>query len=158
MARPSALGILFSVMLSSAGCTPSDDGEQRRETELAALEMVGERYANAVRSGDVEAFADLFTQDASYAANNGQFLTGREEILAAAREWFQVPMQPTGRTLRAEVQGRLAYLVQEYSNEVRLPNGTSVTTTGKSLGVFRREKDGSWKIEALVVNRDPESR
>lgn len=117
----------------------------------------GERFVNTVRSGDVDAFADLFTEDATYAANNGQFLSGREEILAAAREWFQVPMQPTGRTLRAEVQGPLAYLVQEYSNEVRLPNGTSRTITGKTLGVFRRE-DGRWKIEALVVTRDPESR
>ena len=80
------------------------------------------------------------------------------EILAAAQEWFQVPMKPTGKTLRAEVQGSMAYVVQEYSNEVHLPNGPTLTVTGKSLGVFRRENDGTWKIEALVVNRDPESK
>lgn len=68
---------------------PSYDGEQGRETELAEIEAVADRFAGAVRSGDVEDFAELFTEDATYAANNGQFLEGRGEILAAAREWFR---------------------------------------------------------------------
>ena len=158
MPRALVLNILFTAMLSSAGCNSSDDDEQRRETELAEIEAIAAGFAGAVRSGDVEGFAELFTEDATYAANNGQFLGGREEILAAEAEWFQVPMKPTSRTLRAKVQGQLAYVVQEYSNEVRLPNGHTLTITGKSLGVFRRESDGRWKIEALVVNRDPEGK
>jgi len=158
MPRALVLNILFTAMLSSVGCNSSDDDEQRRETELAEIEAIAAGFAGAVRSGDVEGFAELFTEDATYAANNGQLLESRGDILAAAREWFQVPMKPTSKTLRAEVQGGLAYLVQEYSNEVHLPNGPTLTITGKSLGVFRREKDGTWKIEALVVNRDPESK
>ena len=162
MLRALALNIIFAAVLSCVGCNPFDDGSEDggrvRDAELAAIEAVAERFGSAVISGDVEGFAELFTEDATYAANNGQFLGGREEILAAAAEWFQVPMKPTSRTLRAKVQGQLAYVVQEYSNEVRLPNGHTLTITGKSLGVFRRESDGRWKIEALVVNRDPEGK
>jgi ketosteroid isomerase-like protein len=66
-------------------------------------------------------------------------------------------MQPSVSTVRAKLHGDLAYLVQRCSNAVRMPNGTSVTVTGNSLAIFARQEDGSWKIQELVVNRDPKS-
>jgi uncharacterized protein (TIGR02246 family) len=140
------------------GCEQSQQTEASESSKLAAVHAVADSFAESYRAGDAEAFANLFTEEAIYGANNGQLLQGREEILAAARQWVKVPQEPTRETLRAEVAGGVVYLFERYANEVRMPNAPVQTVTGKSLAVFREQQDGSWKIEALVVNRDPPER
>lgn len=142
-------------LLLSAGCGGVDEGGAASDADLEAIHAVSDSFEQAVRDQDPERFAALFTDDATYASNDGRLWESREEILAAARQWMRVPQRPKGRTVRAEVSEDLAYLVEEYSSEVQPPESAPVTVTGRSMAVFRRQEDGGWKIEALVVNRDP---
>lgn len=146
--------LLLALALLS-GCGAVDESPATSDADLEAIHAVDDSFVRAVRDQDPERFAALFTEDATYAANNGELWESREEILAAARQWMRVPQRPTGRTVRAEVGEDVAYLFKEYSSEVQPPESEPVTVTGSSLAVLRRQEDGGWKIEALVVSRDP---
>lgn len=149
-----SVSVLLALALLS-GCGGVDESPATSDADLEAIHAVGDSFVRAVRDQDPERFAALFTDDATYAANTGELWESREEILAAARRWMRVPQRPTGRTIRAEVSGDVAYLFEEYSSEVQPPESEPVTVTGSSMSVLRRQEDGGWKIEALVVNRDP---
>lgn len=143
-----ALGVLWS-------CTGPEDPRSTGSANLSAVHTVADSFVIAVRQQDPEQFAALFTEDATYASNDGRLWQGREEILGAAREWMQIRQVPERTTVEAEVAGDVAYLLELYTTEIELPNASNQTVTGKSLTVFRRQEDGSWRIHALVVNRDP---
>jgi uncharacterized protein (TIGR02246 family) len=113
--------VVAAALLASLGCSPVHGPDRDQSSELEAIEATANRFVNAVRSGDADALSELFTRDAIYAANNGQLLQGQDEILRAARQWVQTPMQPSVSTLRAKVHGDFAYLFQRYSNAVRMP-------------------------------------
>lgn len=139
------------------GCEGQESGHEQDAASLDRIDAVADTFLMAIRQQEPEMFAQLFTPDATYAANDGSLWEGREEILAAAREWMQVPQDPSRTVVETEVLGDFAYVLDRYTSSVDLPNGPQMSVTGKSLAVFERQEDGSWRIAALVVNRDPET-
>lgn len=123
--------------------------------DLATVQAVADSFVLAVREQDPERFADLFTPDATYASNDGRLWTSRDEVLANARQWMRVLQEPTRTTVHTEVGEEFAYLLEAYSSVIHLPDQPPQTVTGHSLAVFEKQDDGTWKIDALVVNRDP---
>lgn len=122
---------------------------------IAGIQPVADSFAAAVRDQDPERFARLFTEDATYASNDGRLWENRDEIREGARDWMRVLQEPTSTTIDAEVFGDGAYVFQRYSSVIHLPDGRRPTVSGCSLAVFERQADGTWKIAALIVNRDP---
>lgn len=137
------------------GCAQPEDGRSTDTAELAAVDAVVDSFGRAVLEQDPERFSELFTVDATYASNDGQLWQSREEILEGARQWMRVPQVPSRTRVKAEVVGNVAYVFEEYSSDVQFPERPPQTVTGRSLAVLRLQEDGSWKIDALVVNRDP---
>jgi hypothetical protein len=81
-------------LLVTLGCSPVHGPDRDQSSELEAIEATANRFVNAVRSGDADALSDVFTRDAIYAANNGQFLQGQDEIRRAAREGYKHRCSP----------------------------------------------------------------
>lgn len=133
----------------------SDVDRPAADEAIAGIEAVADSFAAAVRDQDPERFACLFTSDATYVSNDGHLWENRDEVREAARDWMQVLQEPTSTTVATEVFGDVAYLLQRYSSVIHLPDGRRPTVAGYSLAVLKEQADGTWKIAALVVNRDP---
>lgn len=138
--------------------TPSQEVDADRpatDEAIAGIQPVADSFAAAVRDQDPERLARLFTEDATYASNDGRLWENQDEIREGARDWMRVLQEPTSTTVDSEVFGDRAYVFQRYSSVIHLPDGRRPTVSGYSLAVLEEQADGTWKISALVVNRDP---
>lgn len=52
--------------------------------------------------------------------------------------------------------GARSYFMSRHEHRVTPPDAEPFRVSGYSLAGFRRQADGEWRIEALVVNRGPD--
>lgn len=158
---PGVTVVLTLLLFSLVACTHTSleaQADADSAQTAAAIERLSEAWIEAFELGDAEAFAAFFTEDAIYAANNGELLRGREEIRDAMNRW--AGRRPEGvdgdvRTtkLRVRATGDVAYMVTRFTITATPPG--RVVEAGHLLAVLRRQPDATWLIESLVGNRDP---
>jgi uncharacterized protein (TIGR02246 family) len=128
----------------------------------AGVETVAfERFREAFLAGDAGQVAAAFTPDAAYATNAGVLLRGREQISAGSAAWFR--LRPPGAVvelqvelLRAGSRDDLRWELIEYRQHGYLPDrpdAGGIDEAGYAMAIYRREPDGAWLIESLVVNK-----
>jgi ketosteroid isomerase-like protein len=95
----------------------------------------------------------MFTEDAAILPPNTPIQQGRASIEAWVRTF------PPMRDLRiepTEVVGRsdLAYASGRYSLVVMLPGTPPAPDSGKYIEIWRKQRDGSWKLFRDIFNSD----
>lgn len=131
--------------------------------ERLSIEAAFERWLKAYESGDPEALASLFTEDAIYAANTGEVLTGRDEIRSGVAAWMQgssrvgqqrakAALDVQRRSLRFRQAGSLGYDLLRFTISMNPPG--CLIDAGHALAVWEKQPDGRWLIDALTVNQD----
>ncbi|HET6535847.1 MAG TPA: SgcJ/EcaC family oxidoreductase [Sphingomicrobium sp.] len=155
MIRPT-VACLAVAALTACGPAPQDDDASSAE---AAIRTATESWLSAYGRGDANALANLYEQDAIYAANTGEVLRGRDGIREGIRGW--IAQRPAGVQLKLEEQpvrfaflGNGAHTVSRFVIRA-MPAGCSIQA-GHALAVWRPQRDGSWLITSQLVNRDPE--
>jgi len=116
------------------------------------------RFAKDVLARGGAAFADWFAPDA-IALNNGQApLEGLVAIVKSAN-WdpkvYQLTWTPTDA--RMGPSGDMGYTWGHFEGHSKDAAGNPVTTSGRYMTVWRREKDGSWKVVLDAGANEPAS-
>ena len=139
-------------------CGPATQHDDASSAE-AAIRAATESWLSAYGRGDADALANLYEQDAIYAANTGEVLRGRDGIRERIRGW--IAQRPAGVELELEEQpvrfafsGTNAHTVSRFVIRA-MPVGCSIQA-GHALAVWQPQPDGSWLITSQLVNRDPE--
>jgi ketosteroid isomerase-like protein len=104
-------------------------------------------FAKDVKERGGAAFADWFAED-GVALNNGQApVIGRVAIVKSAN-WdpkvYQLTWTPTDAQMGPS--GDMGYTWGHFEGRSKDAAGNPVTTSGRYMTVWRREKDGSWKV------------
>ena len=105
------------------------------------------RFAKDVQERGGAAFADWFAQD-GVALNNGQApLIGLVAIRKSAN-WDPKVYQLTWTTTDAQMgpSGDMGYTWGHFEGHSKDAAGNPVTTSGRYITMWRKEKDGSWKV------------
>ncbi len=104
---------------------------------------------------DVDAYARLYyADDARVLPPNHATVTGREAIAALLRS--SGPIQEYKLTI-LEIEGRndLAYVHGAYQTTVTPPDAAApVGDQGKYVEIWKKQRDGSWKVVLDVFNSD----
>lgn len=152
--------VLICLALAAAnGCGPSPENAGESSAAESAIQAATEAWISAWEQGDADTLADLYEQDAMYAANTGEVLEGRDAIREGVRSW--VARRPADIDLRLEVQPvRFVFRDGDAHTVSRfvvraMPAGCS-TQAGHALVTWHRQSDGNWLIETELVNRDPQ--
>lgn len=78
--------LVAASVLSLPGCTTFPDAAFiERSDVMERAQQVSDRYASAWNANDMAAFGALYTPDARHVTLNGEFLRGRDAIVAAHR-------------------------------------------------------------------------
>jgi uncharacterized protein (TIGR02246 family) len=107
-------------------------------------EQLDELFEKALNSGDLDALVNLYEHDASLSPQAGQVVTGAKAIREALSAF--VGMKPT-ITLRVKTVARtgdIALTSARWELTGTGPDGNSITTSGQSAEVSRRQPDGTW--------------
>lgn len=117
----------------------------------AQLVVVMDRYAAALRSGNVDALVALYTPNGVFMREDMPAAVGREALKAAYREVFAALKVDLAFSIQeTEVMGDMAWLRSTSKGRVKiLSSGTETTNSFDELVVFRRDQ-GGWKIRSYM--------
>jgi uncharacterized protein (TIGR02246 family) len=140
----------FTLLLAGSasfltGCTPPPS--RSITDDRRAVEATVNRYVQATNSGDAEALAQLYEDDAVLLPPDHQPVEGRAAIGEFWRQGTDEGLEVT--TLRLDVDGGIGYLVAQYT----LPEtDEEPADSGKTVMCLKRQRDGSWKVTADIWN------
>lgn len=125
--------------------TPADE---------AAIESLASKYRQLLLAKDFDAWAELFTEDASYMAPESESLEGRAAIRASMDSAALAPTTELTVSLSAVVgSGNVAWARGTYGYTLPPAGDTaSVTEVGDFLWGLEKQPSGSWLIAAEAYN------
>ncbi|MFK7920905.1 MAG: SgcJ/EcaC family oxidoreductase [Bacteroidia bacterium] len=145
---------LLSLCLLAIACQPTTPkiDWQTIKTDIQALE---DQYAEAIKAGDNDAIANLYTEDAMQMPNNQPMVKGRAAILAAlnaeggeAEDNGETP--PTFEAI--EVMGDGDMVIEVGISKSMRADGTA--NMGKYIAIWKKQADGSYRIYRDIFNQD----
>lgn len=156
-----AQSVAAAVIALTLGCgqnqastaNPGPDMIDAWKTELIQAD---EAFAATVGAEGLSAWSSFFTSDGAMIQEGVGEVRGAEELQAimdAADAALDISLFTWAPT-RAEVSnaGDLGYTVGNYQRIVRGPDGVELESTGTYVSIWRRQTDGSWKVEMDLGN------
>ena len=111
-------------------------------------------YAKAFNAGDAAKISALYSKDAIFMMPETPPYKGTKGVRALAQAGIDAGWRNMEfRKIKSGSDGDLAFNIGSFSMDQRSDGGTT-KVRGKYLDVYRRQKDGSWKIIATMANRD----
>jgi ketosteroid isomerase-like protein len=146
--------VAFLVVLTSSCKTPvpASLSDQDRAAILKVSED-GIKLFNAPDRDFEAAVKFYYTEDAMTLSPNEPAVKGRASQIA----WYQSypPFELAEKILELDGRGDLAYARLTYSLKMKMPGVEEpVVDTGKGLEIWKKLKDGSWKVSCDVFNSD----
>ena len=94
-----------------------------------------------------------FAEDAADLPNGGPIVTGKENIRQALGPWGP-DVSLTWTPVKAEMaaSGDLGYTYGPFVFKANDKDGNSVTRNGKYTTVWKKQKDGTWKVALDMGN------
>ena len=138
--------MLLSLHEESPTPPPLHDGRLRRRRRRSHSSRQGLRQAAAARGA--EGFLSFFADDAAILPKSGAPITGKEALAKAFREtWAQPGYSLQWTPLKAEMASGsdIGYTYGSYERK-RIADGKPVVETGKYVTIWRRQRDGKWKV------------
>lgn len=117
----------------------------------AQLVVVMDRYAAALRSGNVDELVALYAPNGVFMREDMPAAAGREALKAAYREIFAALKVDLSFSIQeTEVMGDMAWLRSTSKGRVKvLASGAETSNSFDELVVFRRDQAG-WKIRSYM--------
>ena len=110
---------------------------------LEAVELLDEAF----NRGDLEAVLDFYEDEAVMVVEPGRIATGKAE-LRAVYEWIFANIKGTARQEKTHVieAGDMALFTSKWNFTGITLNGESASRESYASVVFRRQRDGGWRI------------
>lgn len=159
-----AIGITLGSLLAATNAAgPNTPADPAIDADRRGIEKLHQQDVQATLSGDPQALADLFTDDAVLLEPGSAAVIGKNAILAGNRK--QKTEHPAAKviTYKPEVQDlkvidgwafEWAYFDTSFKESEK---GQVQGFRGKGLRVLRREPSGAWKFARVMWNLAPES-
>lgn len=141
----SALILFVLVTMPAFAEKPVDNtAAVRKVVDAANVAMM-----DSWKKGDATSFASYFAEDATIMTMNHANIQGRKNIEQLRAQTIKMVPLKTGTTTTSELQvsGDLAYETGSYAYTLQPPGQAVQTINGRYLAVWKKQKDGSWKIQ-----------
>ena len=120
------------------------------------IEETNAQFTAAVSRGDTATVASLYTEEAAVLPPNMPGARGRSAVKELFDGMFKQMGPPTLKLSTDEVTelGDTAYEVGTYTMKAQPPGGAAVSDTGKYVVIWKRQRDGAWKLHVDIWNSD----
>jgi uncharacterized protein (TIGR02246 family) len=113
-----------------------------------AIDKGNAQWSEGWAKGDATLVASIFASDGVQLAGNGEIIRGRQEIRDRQKKQMETVdpgTKVTVTTTKVWLDGDLAYETGKYKYEYR-EKGKPAVDEGKYVTLWKRQKDGSWKL------------
>jgi len=112
------------------------------------------QFSRAFNSGNAAAITGLYSKDAIFMMPETLPHRGTKGVEAGNQSLIDAGYSNVKyTTIKSGSDGDLAFNIGGMSMDQRTAKGTT-KVTGKYMDIYRRQKDGSWKIIATMFNSD----
>jgi ketosteroid isomerase-like protein len=150
--------ILLSLPLLAAAAPAPQTGPAPGKGNEKILRDLEARFARAVAAKDRQAFLAFWAPDAAIFPPTGGPVIGPDKIW---EEWAPIlesaDVSLTWEPSRVEMaaSGDLGYTYGRYESRGKRPGGEVVTRRGCYVTIWRKEKDGAWRVVLDIGSPDP---
>lgn len=117
------------------------------------IQSVNDKWNSAFNSGDANAVAALYAEDARLSPGDGRVLTGRAAIENLFQSFIDNGVHNhTIEIIETHGDGNVAYEVAKWSANGAEKDGQKPTFGGILVHVFHRGDDGNWKSQTHIWN------
>lgn len=139
--------LVISAVAQNGNQTKPENTDLLAEAKVA-IDKGNAQWVKAWETGKPELIADIFTEDGKMLSQSGKVIKGRGQIL----ERQKAAMQSVGKGVKVTVtttnvwlDGDTAYETGKYTYSYQ-ENGKPTVDAGKYVTIWKRQKDGSWKL------------
>jgi ketosteroid isomerase-like protein len=139
-----------------AGCAATTGRSGSSAADLAAISRFNEQYLRAINAGDAAALSRLTDEEHIMIAPNRPIIDGKAANDAAnAGAFARFTIEEAWTPLETVVAGDLAYQRGTFT-VVATPRagGDARSTHGNFLRIYRRQRDGSWRMTRDMFSSD----
>ena len=145
---------LLALVLAITGVFGKANAETDGAIKLRDLEAA---FVKATAERGLDGFMSYFAEDASEVENGGEIVTGKANIRKSLEPWGP-DLSLTWTPVKAEMaaSGDLGYTFGNYVLKSKDKDGHAVAHYGKYATVWKKQKDGSWKVAMDMGNSSPD--
>jgi len=139
--------------LTAAAADTNKDTTAQGPAKLLQLEA---EFMKTTAEKGFEGFISYFADDAADLPNGGVIVSGKENIRQALGPWgpdVSLTWTPVHADMAAS--GDLGYTYGTYVFTAKDKDGKPVISHGKYATVWKKQKDGSWKVVLDMGNSSP---
>jgi ketosteroid isomerase-like protein len=137
------------LMLGLGASASSDDEQTIRDLDV--------RWSKAAENKDAAECANFYSETGSVMPFNAPIATGKEKIYEVwtqlmAKPGFSLHFVPT--KVEVAKSKDMAFDVGTFELKLNDPQGAPMTIPGKYVVVWKKQGNGSWKVETDIFNSD----
>lgn len=155
MRRNLVSSVIFLMILLFAGA--SAPAQKKRMGAEEAIRAADQNWLKVFAAKDLSRSVAFCTNDGSVFAPNAPIATGHEAIGKLFAGFFALPdLKISWKPSRVQVanSGELGYSSGAYQMDFNDPSGKPIADKGKYVTVWKKQKDGSWKVLLDIFNSD----
>ena len=139
-------------ILTIGSCTKKVD----TEADIEAIKSLLEEFDAALNAGDLDGLMSCFTEDAVRMPPNMPALVGKEAIRDMFQSRFEQYTTEVHNTAEEVIVcGDWVFVRGTHTVTFTLKvGGESIRDNGKSITIWQRQFDGSWKLHRGIYNSD----
>ena len=132
-------------------------GKKSQEQDRQAIAKAEADFEKARAERGLEGWLSFFADDTADFVRGEPFTFTKEAMRLHLQKSFDPADQLTWQPVKIDVaaSGDLAYSLGTWQLKGKNPEGKDVTQTGKYITVWKKQKDGSWKVVADTGTVDP---
>jgi uncharacterized protein (TIGR02246 family) len=114
----------------------------------SAIDKGNAQWSEGWRKGDAAMVASIFADDGVQLSGNGKIIKGRQQIMErqkAAMAGADPGVKVSVTTVKVWLDGETAYETGKYKYEYT-EKGKAGVDEGRYVTIWKRQKDGSWKL------------
>jgi ketosteroid isomerase-like protein len=155
-----AMGVVHSDKIScSLQCFSGDKGMKKGQVKLAdAVRTADQDLLKVYAAKNLDKFLAFFDEKGAMLPPNALIADGKEAISRFIAGFFAraTDLKINWHVDRADVahSGDFGYTSGAFEMAFNDPNGKTISNKGKFVTVWKKQKDGSWKVLLDIFNSD----
>jgi uncharacterized protein (TIGR02246 family) len=151
-----------AALVIPAACSQPAQPPAPPPPDLSAIEAnirsMDKDWSAAAAAKDVEKATSYYAEDGQFFEQGAPVAAGRDAIhksftdLLTSPSYVSLMFAPTA--VHVAQAGDMAYEIGTYELTMKDKKGKPVTDKGKYVVVWKKQADGSWKVEADIPNSD----